>query len=149
MRAVIQRVLRGEVRVDGAVTGRIDQGLVVYLGVGEGDVARDADYVADKIAGLRVFEDDRGKMNLAVGAVGGAVLLVPQFTLYGDLRQGRRPGFDRAMEPVAAEALYQYAVARLRGLGVRVETGVFRAHMHVDSVNDGPVTLLLDSSRAF
>lgn len=149
MRAVIQRVTRGEVRVGDVVSGAIGQGLVVYLGVGEGDVERDADYVVEKLAGLRVFEDDRGKMNLDVSAVGGAVLLVPQFTLYGDLRSGRRPGFDRAMEPVRAEALYRYTVEKLRARGVRVETGVFRAHMHVDAVNDGPVTLLLDSGRAF
>lgn len=149
MRAVAQRVARAEVRVAGDVVGRIDRGLLVYLGVGAGDGADDARYVAEKVAGLRVFEDAAGKMNLDVAAVGGAVLLVSQFTLYADVRRGRRPSFDAAMEPAGAAALYEDVAARIRAAGLRVETGTFRADMQVDAVNDGPVTVLLDSGRLF
>lgn len=149
MRAVVQRVARAEVRVQGAVVGRIDRGLLVYLGVGAGDGERDARYIAEKIAGLRIFEDPAGKMNLDVGTVQGAVLLVSQFTLYGDVRKGRRPSFDGAMEPVAAAVLYEDVAARIRATGLGVETGTFRADMQVDAINDGPVTVLLDSARLF
>ena len=149
MRSVVQRVSRAEVRVGGEVVGRIARGLLVYLGVGAGDTERDGAYLAEKIAGLRVFEDAAGKMNLDVSAVGGAVLLVSQFTLYGDVRKGRRPGFDAAMEPVRANALYEDVAARIRAMGLPVETGTFRADMEVDAVNDGPVTILLDSGRLF
>lgn len=149
MRAVVQRVSRAEVRVDGAVVGRIARGLLVYLGVGAGDTPADAAYLAEKIAGLRVFADDAGKMNLDVRAVGAEVLVVSQFTLYGDVRKGRRPGFDAAMEPVRANEMYLDVVARVAALGPRVATGTFRADMEVDAVNDGPVTLLLDSTKLF
>lgn len=149
MRAVVQRVSRAEVRVEGRVVGKIARGLLVYLGVGAGDAERDGAYIAEKVAGLRVFEDDARKMNLDVKAVGGGVLLISQFTLYGDVRKGRRPSFDGAMEPVRANALYEDVAAKVRALGVGVETGTFRADMEVDAVNDGPVTVLLDSGRLF
>lgn len=149
MRAVVQRVLRGRVTVDGEVTGQIGKGFVVLLGVSKEDTEAAADYMAEKVAGLRVFEDGEGKMNLSIQEVGGAVLAVSQFTLYGDARRGRRPGFDRAARPEQAEPLYQRFVARLRGLGVPVETGRFQTHMEVELVNDGPVTILLDSEKGF
>lgn len=149
MRAVVQRVSRAEVRVEGAVVGKISRGLLVYLGVGAGDTPADAAYLAEKITGLRVFADEAGKMNLDVRAVGAEVLVVSQFTLYGDVRKGRRPGFDAAMEPVRANEMYLDVVARIAALGPRVATGTFRADMEVDAVNDGPVTLLLDSTKLF
>ena len=149
MRAVAQRVASARVCVDGAEVGAIDRGLLVYLGVGREDAAADVTLIADKLAGLRVFEDDAGRMSLDLPAVRGAVLLVSQFTLYGDVRRGRRPSFDAAMEPVAAEALYRDVARRLTELGIVVETGVFRATMSVESVNDGPVTILIDSKRGF
>jgi len=149
MRAVAQRVAEARVRVGGRVVGEIAKGLLVYLGVGTGDDEAAAVYMADKLAGLRVFEDEAGKMSLDVSTVGGAVLLVSQFTLYGDMRRGRRPSFDRAMEPVAAEALYRRVAELIRGRGVVVETGVFRAEMRVESINEGPVTILVDSAREF
>lgn len=149
MRAVVQRVSRAEVRVDGAVVGRISRGLLVYLGVGAGDTPADGAYLAEKITGLRVFADDAGKMNLDVRAAGGEVLVVSQFTLYGDVRKGRRPGFDAAMEPLRANEMYLDVVARIAALGPRVATGTFRADMEVDAVNDGPVTILLDSTKLF
>jgi D-tyrosyl-tRNA(Tyr) deacylase len=149
MRAVAQRVSEARVRVEGQVVGEIARGLLVYLGVGTGDDEAAAVYMADKIVGLRVFEDAAGKMSLDVSTVGGAVLLVSQFTLYGDMRRGRRPSFDRAMEPVAAEALYRRVGALIEARGVVVETGVFRAEMRVESVNEGPVTILVDSAREF
>ena len=149
MRAVVQRILRGRVLVEDRVVGAIDRGLLVYLGMGATDGEAEAQYLADKLAGLRVFEDAAGKINLDVQAVGGAMLVIPQFTLYGDVRRGRRPAFDQALEPVAAEGLYQSVVTRLRARGLRVETGAFRAHMLVESTNDGPITLLVDSARLF
>ncbi len=149
MRAVAQRVASGRVVVAGETTGAIAKGLLVYLGVGAGDDEAAAQYIADKVVGLRVFEGDDGKMTLDLAAVGGAVLLVSQFTLYGDVRKGRRPSFERAMEPVMAEALYRRVAELIRAKGVVVETGVFRAEMLVESVNDGPVTILVDSARAF
>ena len=149
MRAVAQRVSEARVRVEGRVVGEIAKGLLVYLGVGTGDDEAAAVYMADKVVGLRIFEDEAGKMSLDVSTVGGAVLLVSQFTLYGDMRRGRRPSFDRAMEPVAAEALYRRVAELIRARGVVVETGVFRAEMRVESVNEGPVTILVDSAREF
>lgn len=149
MRAVVQRVSRAEVRVEGEVVGRIGRGLLVYLGVGAGDGSAEAALLAEKIAGLRVFADDAGKMNLDVRQVGGEVLLVSQFTLYGDVRKGRRPSFVDAMEPLRANEIYLDVAARVAALGPRVATGRFRADMDVDAVNDGPVTILIDSARAF
>lgn len=149
MRAVIQRVSRASVRVDHAVVGKIDRGLLVLLGVAQGDTETDADYLADKIAGLRIFEDAAGKMNLAVSEVDGAVLVVSQFTLYGDVRRGKRPSFDAAAPPPRAQQLYEYLVARIRSSGLQCETGTFQAMMDVELVNQGPVTILLDSGKQF
>jgi D-tyrosyl-tRNA(Tyr) deacylase len=149
MRAVLQRVTRASVEVEGQVVGRIELGWLVLLGVAKGDLDEDADRLAEKVAGLRAFEDDAGKMNLAVGDVGGSVLVVSQFTLLGDCRAGRRPSFIEAAEPIEAERLYLRFADRIRGLGLAVETGTFRAEMKVELVNDGPVTLLLDSRKAF
>jgi D-tyrosyl-tRNA(Tyr) deacylase len=149
MRAVIQRVKRAKVTVNGEITGEIGTGLLVLLGVGRGDDEAAADYLAAKIAGLRVFEDGEGKMNLAVTEVGGAVLAVSQFTLYGDVRKGKRPSFDEAARPETARALYEYFVGRIRATGVRCETGRFQEMMDVELVNDGPVTILMDSGKGF
>ena len=150
MRAVVQRVTRASVTVGGEVTGRIDRGLCVLLGAGAGDGEADLAYVVDKIVGLRIFADDAGKMNRSVLEVGGGVLCVSQFTLYGDARKGRRPAFVDALEPVAARALYDQALARLAAAGVApVAAGVFGADMQVELVNDGPVTILLDSRKQF
>jgi len=129
--------------------GEIGLGLLVLLGVGQEDAEPDADYLAEKIAGLRIFEDDAGKMNLSVMEVGGAVLAVSQFTLFGDVRRGKRPSFDAAARPERARELYEYFVQRIRGLGLRCETGRFQAMMEVELINSGPVTILLDSKRAF
>jgi D-tyrosyl-tRNA(Tyr) deacylase len=149
VRAVVQRVSSASVRVEGAVVGEIGRGLLVLLGVARDDTADDASFLAAKIAGLRIFDDDAGKMNLAVADVGGSVLAVSQFTLLGDCRGGRRPSYLDAAPPETANPLYEAVVAALRAAGLTVATGVFRAHMDVALVNDGPVTLLLDSRKAF
>lgn len=149
MRAVVQRVLRAQVTVDGSVKGAIAAGLVVFLGVGVGDTSDAAAYLAGKTAHLRIASDPRGKMNLSLLESGGAALVVSQFTLYGDVRGGRRPAFDRAAPAAEAARLYEEYVRCLRSLGVPVETGVFQAHMEVELVNDGPVTILLDSEKIF
>src|SRR5215472_2592461 len=144
MRAVIQRVSRAKVTVDGIVVGEIGLGLLVLLGVGRNDTMADADYLADKIIGLRIFEDEAGKMNLAVGEVDGGVLVVSQFTLYGDVRRGKRPSFDEAGPPERARELYEYFVNRVQQAGLLCATGRFQEMMDVELVNDGPVTILLD-----
>ncbi|HYP99210.1 MAG TPA: D-aminoacyl-tRNA deacylase [Polyangiaceae bacterium] len=149
MRAVVQRVNYASVTVDGAVVGRIDRGLCVLVGVGRGDEEADATALADKVVGLRIFEDDAQKMNLGVLEVGGAVLAVSQFTLFGDVRKGKRPSFTEALEPTRAEALFEHFCAECRVRGAKVETGRFRTHMQVALENDGPVTILIDSKRAF
>ena len=150
MRAVVQRVSRAEVRVDGEVTGRIGRGLAVLLGVSRDDTERDGDYLLDRIVGLRIFPDAEGKMNLGLEQVGGELLVVSQFTLYGDARKGRRPSFIAALEPGAAEALYRGFLDGVRAAGVgEVGAGVFGAMMEVELVNWGPVTILLDSAKAF
>jgi len=149
MRAVVQRVREASVSVDGETIGRIDHGLLVYLGVGRGDDETHAAYLAEKIAHLRVFEDDRANLNRSVLDVGGAVLVVSQFTLYGDCRRGRRPSFDAALPPAEAEVLYERFLAALAGYGVPVRAGRFRTRMDVASVNAGPVTVLLDSGKSF
>jgi len=149
MRAVVQRVSHAEVRVAGEVVGRIGTGLCVFLGAGTGDEAGDADRLADKVVHLRVFEDECGQMNRALREVGGALLVVSQFTLYGDCRRGRRPSFTDALPPGPAEVLCERFVVSARDAGVQVETGRFRAQMEVELLNDGPVTLLLDSRKVF
>lgn len=149
MRAVVQRVSSASVTVEDQVVGRIDRGFLVLLGVGTEDRDADAVQLAGKVAGLRVFEDDGGKMNLSLSDVGGRVLAVSQFTLFGDCRKGRRPSFVDAARPELAEQLYESFVAELRGQGIEVETGRFQTHMDVSLVNDGPVTLLLDSRKLF
>jgi len=149
MRAVLQRVSEARVRVNAEIVGEIGRGLLVLLGVGQGDGGTDARFLAEKTAGLRIFEDAQGKMNLSVEEVAGAVLVVSQFTLYGDCRQGRRPGFSAAAPPELADALYQQFVDALRKRGLSVATGIFQAEMAVELVNDGPVTLLLDSRKEF
>jgi len=149
MRAVVQRVRRGAVDVDGKRVGEIGRGFVVLIGVGRDDREDDARYLAEKIAVLRVFEDADGKMNLSLKDIGGAMLVVSQFTLYGDCRKGRRPGFAEAAPPAQAEALYESFCRYCEEQGVSVARGRFGAHMLVEIVNDGPVTLLLDSRRAF
>jgi D-tyrosyl-tRNA(Tyr) deacylase len=149
MRAVVQRVSRAQVTVGSDVAGKIERGLLVLLGVAGTDKEADAEHLADKIAGLRVFEDDAGKMNRAVGEAGGAVLVVSQFTLYGDVRRGKRPSFDDAAPLELARRLYEYFVERVRVSGLRCETGRFQEMMQVELVNEGPVTILLDSGKAF
>lgn len=149
MRAVVQRVSSASVAVEGRVVGEIGLGLLVLVGVSTTDAEGDAEYLAEKIAGLRIFEDDGGKMNLSVAQVGGAVLAVSQFTLYGDARRGKRPSFDEAARPERARELYEHFVAQLRGRGLRCETGEFQAMMAVSLVNEGPVTVLVDSSKLF
>ncbi len=149
MRAVVQRVSRAKVSVNGEVAGEIGRGLLVLLGVGVSDAESDADYLADKIVGLRVFEDEDRKMNLSVGGISGGLLVVSQFTLYGDVRRGKRPSFDAAAAPSRARELYEYFVRRIRAAGVPCETGRFQEMMQVELVNEGPVTILLDSSKLF
>jgi D-tyrosyl-tRNA(Tyr) deacylase len=149
VRAVVQRVSEASVRVNEEVVGRIGPGLVVLLGVGQDDSETDADYLADKVVNLRIFSDDAGHMNRSVLDTGGGILVVSQFTLYGDARKGRRPGFTEAASPEEADRLYQLFVLRVRQSGLRVETGVFRAMMDVALVNQGPVTILLDSRKQF
>ena len=149
MRAVVQRVSRARVTVGDEVTGEIGLGLMVLLGVGEGDTRAEADYLVEKVSGLRIFEDAGGKMNLPVADVGGAVLVVSQFTLYGDVRRGKRPSFDGAAAPEVARELYEYFVEKVRERGLRCETGRFQEVMVVELVNEGPVTILVDSGKEF
>ncbi|SRR5258708_3504788 len=149
MRAVIQRVTRCRVQVEGKVVGEIGPGLLVLLGVGQADTAAAADYLAEKILGLRIFEDAEGKMNLSVQDKRGEMLVVSQFTLYGDVRRGKRPSFDAAARAEEAKRLYEYFVERIRAAGLRCETGQFQAMMDVELMNQGPVTILLDSEKTF
>ncbi|MBE3573886.1 MAG: D-tyrosyl-tRNA(Tyr) deacylase [Firmicutes bacterium] len=149
MRAVVQRVRQARVTVDGVTTGSIGPGLVVFLGVGQGDTEEDLAYMAGKIPELRIFPDEAGHMNRSLREAGGGLLLVSQFTLYGDCRHGRRPSFTEAAAPAQAQAAYEALQRLWRQAGLRVETGRFQAHMEVELVNDGPVTILLDSRRAF
>ncbi|MBV8451178.1 MAG: D-tyrosyl-tRNA(Tyr) deacylase [Deltaproteobacteria bacterium] len=144
MRAIVQRVSRADVRVDGVTVGRIARGFVILLGVAKGDAASDAEFIDDRVAGLRVFADEAGKMNLALGAVGGELLVVSQFTLHADTSQ-RRPSFITAAPPEDARELYEYFLSLARGRGVKVEAGRFGVHMDVELVYDGPVTIILDS----
>ena len=149
MRFVCQRVLEAEVKVDDQCVGKIDRGLIVYLGVGKGDTEADAQFMSDKLVNLRIFPDEAGKMNRSVQDVGGAILLISNFTLHGDCRKGRRPGFDAAAEPTLAELLYEKVIALIAEQGVPVEKGAFGEYMQINSINDGPVTFLLDSSKLF
>lgn len=149
MRAVIQRVSRAQVSIGEEVVGKIGPGLLVLLGIRKTDTQADADYLAGKILGLRIFEDENGKMNLSLAETRGSVLAVSQFTLYGDVRKGKRPSFDEAAPPQLARELYDYFVSKIREAGFVCETGRFQAMMQVELVNDGPVTILLDSKRAF
>jgi len=149
MRAVLQRVSRATVRVNGQTSGEIGTGLLILLAVGQGDTSKEADYLLDKIVNLRIFEDAEGKMNLSLLDVGGELLVISQFTLYADCRKGRRPSFTDAGPPGEAQKLYDYFVAAARIRGVKVATGIFQAVMEVELVNSGPVTILLDSSKNF
>lgn len=149
MRAVVQRVSRASVTVNGEITGQIERGFLVLLGVEQGDTQDDVIYLAQKTVGLRVFEDVEGKMNLALSDVNGKMLVVSQFTLLGDCRKGRRPSFVNAARPEQADLLYQSFVAEVKGHGIAVETGRFQEHMDVELVNDGPITLMLDSKKQF
>ena len=149
MRAVVQRVTRGSVSVDGIITGNIGRGLVVLIGIHPGDGAREIAWMADKLVHLRIFEDHQGQMNLSTADIGAEMLIVSQFTLYGDCRKGRRPGYSDAAPPQIAEPLYLDLVEEVRRHNIRVATGTFKAMMQVELVNDGPVTLLLDSARTF
>jgi D-aminoacyl-tRNA deacylase len=148
VRSVIQRVTRASVRVDAQVTGEIGAGLLILLGISRTDNEESSVYLAEKIANLRIFSDSAGKMNLSLTDIGGSALVVSQFTLYGDTRGGRRPSYIQAAPPEEANRLYEEFVRAMRGLGIRVETGVFQAHMQVELVNDGPVTILLDSEKS-
>jgi D-aminoacyl-tRNA deacylase len=149
VRAVVQRVSRAKVTVNGEITGEIGRGMLVLLGVAGTDTRADADYIADKIIGLRIFEDSGGKMNLSLADIAGAVLAVSQFTLYGDVRRGRRPSFDAAAPPQPAREIYEYFIEKIRLAGIRCETGKFQEMMQVELVNEGPVTILLDSTKVF
>lgn len=149
MRAVVQRVDKAKVTVNGKIVGEISRGLMVLVGVVEGDTEKDVQYLADKVTGLRIFEDEAEKMNLSVKDIGGEILSVSQFTLYGDCRKGKRPSFDKAAKPETAIVLYEKFNELCRQQNIKVETGVFGAHMLVELANNGPVTILLDSSKMF
>ncbi len=149
MRAVVQRVTDAKVTVENTVTGAIEKGLMVLLGVEDGDCEKDADYIADKIAGLRIFDDEEGVMNLSVIDIGGEILSVSQFTLLADARKGKRPSYIKAARPEEAKRLYEYFNKRLEEKGLKVEKGIFQAEMLVEIHNDGPVTILLDSKKLF
>lgn len=149
MRAVVQKVNQSSVTVDGEVKGSIGAGFMVLIGVETGDTEQDAIYIADKITGLRIFEDDEDKLNLSIEDIGGEILAVSQFTLLADARKGRRPGFTKAARPEEANKLYRKVITRIREKGIHVEEGVFQTHMVVNIENDGPVTILLDSHRLF
>lgn len=149
MRAVVQRVKKSSVTVDEKITGKIGQGLMVLIGVEDGDSEKDAEYIADKVCGLRIFEDEQGKMNLSVEDIGGEVLAVSQFTLLADARKGRRPSFTKAATPTEANDLYRKVIEKIESRNINVEEGVFQAEMMVEIHNDGPVTILLDSNKMF
>lgn len=149
MRCVVQRVSKASVTVDNQIVGKIDEGLLVLWGVGEKDGEEDCSWLVDKVVGLRIFEDEEGKMNRSILDIKGEILMVSQFTLYGDCRKGRRPSFSSAAPPEKAKALFDQAVAKMREYDIKVETGIFQATMQVELINDGPVTLLLDSEKTF
>lgn len=149
MRAVVQRVSSAEVRVDGKSVGQIGKGLLIYLGVGKDDSISEIEYMAEKVSGLRIFEDDNEKMNLSVQDIGGEILAISQFTLYGDVRKGKRPSFTDSAAPDKGEEFYNQFIKKIQDIGIIVKKGIFGAHMMIDYVNDGPVTILLDSKKQF
>ena len=149
MRAILQRVLNASVKVDGKTIGEIDKGLLVFLGVGDGDTEKDLKYIADKCIGLRIFSDEEDKMNLSLTDVGGQMLVISQFTLYGDCRKGRRPSFTSSMEPVKAKEMYESFIKYVEETDIKTAHGEFGADMKVELINDGPVTLMLDSTKSF
>ena len=149
MRAVVQRINRGNISVEEKTVASVERGLLVYLGIGRGDSEKDAKYLADKIINLRIFPDEAGVMNRSLLQNGGRILVVSQFTLYGDTRKGRRPSYNRAAGPESGKALYNYFMKVIEQAGIEVESGVFQAHMKVTSTNDGPVTILIDSHKEF
>lgn len=149
MRAVIQRVKEASVRVDGKIVGKIDKGLLVLLGVGNGDDEKDLDYMVDKVIGLRIFEDGNNKMNLSLMDISGELLVVSQFTLYGDVRKGKRPSFTQSADPKIAEELYKKFIDKCIVKGIKTENGMFGADMDVSLINDGPVTIMIDSQKTF
>jgi D-aminoacyl-tRNA deacylase len=149
LRAVVQRVTSSSVEVEGEIVGKINRGLLVLLGIGEEDSQKDLDYISDKVAGLRIFEDANDKMNLSVKDIRGEILVISQFTLYGDARKGKRPSFSSSAKPDIAEKLYKEFIQRVKDFGIHTQEGIFGAHMKVSLVNDGPVTILLDSKKTF
>jgi len=149
MRAVVQRVSRASVTVAEQITGQIDRGLVVLLGIKQGDSSSDVSWLAEKIVNLRIFDDQQGKMNLSLADIAGEMLIISQFTLFGDCRKGRRPGFSSAAQPDLAEPLYRQFIESVGQLGIQTAAGIFRAEMALELINDGPVTLLLDSEKTF
>lgn len=149
MRAVVQRVLEANVKVDGNIVGEINKGILVFLGVGEDDNNNDLEYMVEKILGLRIFEDENGKMNLSLMDVRGEILIISQFTLYGDVRKGKRPSFTSSAHPEIAENMYNQFIGKCREKGLKVEEGIFGADMKVGLINDGPVTILIDSKKTF
>ncbi|MBN4074860.1 MAG: D-tyrosyl-tRNA(Tyr) deacylase [Alkaliphilus sp.] len=149
MRAVVQRIIKGQVTVDDKVVGAVSRGMLIYLGIANYDSNKDVEYMVGKVTNLRIFEDSEGKMNLSLLDVAGELLVISQFTLMGDCRKGRRPNFMDAAKPEVASELYAKFVDGCRDLGIKVETGIFQAHMHVESTNDGPVTMIIDSKKKF
>lgn len=149
MRAVVQRVKEASCTVDGKKVGEIDKGIVLFLGIGQGDEEKDLNYLVEKVLGLRIFSDDEGKMNLSLEDIEGEILIISQFTLYGDVRKGKRPSFTRSSSPELGEKYYNKFIEEVRNMGVKAETGVFGADMDIELINDGPVTILLDSEKIF
>lgn len=149
MRAVVQRVTEASVNVDGDIVGKINEGLLVFVGVGDEDGDKDLDYILDKIVGLRIFQDEQDKMNLSITDIKGELLIISQFTLYGDARKGKRPSFSKSGKPEIGEKYYNELISRTKKLGIKTESGVFGAHMDISLINNGPVTILLDSKKGF
>lgn len=149
MRAVVQRVKKSSCRVDNEIVGKIDKGLLLLLGIGQDDNEKDLDYLVDKVLGLRIFSDEDGKMNLSLEDIGGQILIISQFTLYGDARKGKRPSFSKSSSPELGEKYYNQFIDKVKSKGIKTETGIFGAHMDIELINDGPVTILLDSKKSF
>lgn len=149
MRAVVQRVKEASCKIDEKIVGKIEKGILLFLGIGKGDEDKDLKYLVDKVLGLRIFSDDEGKMNLSLEDVEGEILIISQFTLYGDVRKGKRPSFSNSSSPEIGEAYYKQFIEEVRSRGIKAETGVFGADMDIELINDGPVTILLDSEKIF